>query len=287
MGVSKESGYEFILMLRDPTENDDFSGQIKYGFGAGVNPEDHAAFEARFGFPLVEGWAMTETGGAACTMVVDAPRHVGARCIGRKQPFMDFRIVDDQGRDVPPGEPGEYLVRAAADDPARGFFSGYFKDAEATATAWRDGWFLTGDVVRQGPDGSLFFMERKKNIIRRSGENIAAAEVEAVLSRLPGVRNAVAAPVHDPVRGEEVFALILPGENMTPDEASAIGLLERSAEHLVYFKTPGYIAFVSELPVTGTQKIQRRKVRNLVDSLMSANTYFDLRQQKSGLTRKA
>ena len=86
-----------------------------------------------------------------------------------------------QGADVAPGAVGELLVRREGADPRRGFFSGYYKDARATEEAWAGGWFHTGDLVRVGADGAFFFVDRSKNVVRRSGENIAAVEVESAL----------------------------------------------------------------------------------------------------------
>ena len=96
---------------------------MRWGFGAGVDRKNHAPFEERFGFPLVEAWAMTETGAAACVMANHEPRHVGTSCFGRPEPFVEVRLVDDEGRDVPAGAPGELLVRSAGADPRRHFFS--------------------------------------------------------------------------------------------------------------------------------------------------------------------
>ena len=106
-------------------------------------------------------------------------------------------------------EPGELQVRAAGTDPRAGFFREYLKDPAATAEAWAGGWFHTGDVVRRAPDGSLHFVDRRKNVIRRSGENIAAVEVEGALRQHPGVAGVAVAPTADPVRGEEVFACVV------------------------------------------------------------------------------
>src|SRR5262249_9790880 len=142
----------------------------------GVDPDHHQAFEARFGFPLVEVWGMTEAGGAAVTTTSVGERHLGTRCIGRLCDGGKYRIADDEDRDVPRGSPGELLVRARGDDRRRGFFSGYLKDDAATAQAWAGGWFHTGDTIYEGADGSLFFVDRKKNIVRRSGENISVVE---------------------------------------------------------------------------------------------------------------
>ena len=91
--------------------------ELRFGFGAGVDPRHHAPFEARFGFPLLEAWAMTETGAAACIMANREPRHVGTRCFGRADSFVETRIVDEKGADAGVDVPGELLVRAVGDDP--------------------------------------------------------------------------------------------------------------------------------------------------------------------------
>ena len=196
------------ILLKLPEEPAERAHRIRFGFGAGVDPRHQVAFEERFGFPLIEAWAMTETGGGAVTTTAGGDRHVGERCIGYPAPGMEYRIVDDNGADAPDGQPGELLVRAKGDQPRQGFFTSYLKDPEATDQAWAGGWFHTGDVVRKGPDGALYFVDRKKNIVRRSGENIAVVEVEGVLQNLDEVAGVAVAPVPDDIRGEEVFALV-------------------------------------------------------------------------------
>ena len=116
-------------------------------------------------------------------------------------------MVDDAGAtDAARGTPGELLVRQKGDAPRRAFFSEYLKDKAATDEAWAGGWFHTGDVVSEDEDRSLFFVDRKKNIVRRAGENIAVIEVEGVLQLLDGIAAVAVAPVPDDIRGEEVFA---------------------------------------------------------------------------------
>ena len=127
---------------------------------------------------------MTETG----RILVDRhePRQVTTRAFGRPHGGLEARVVDDKDHEVPRGAEGELLVRwSGPEGPRHGFFAGYLKNAEATEEAWRGGWFHTGDVVRQMPDDMLVFVDRKKNIVRRAGENIAAAEVEACLQAHP------------------------------------------------------------------------------------------------------
>ncbi len=183
---------------------------VRFGFGAGVDRRHQAVFEARFGFPLLEAWAMTETGAGGCIIANHAPRRLAAACFGRAGPEMEVRIVDEAGADVADGTPGELLVRAAGPDPRAGFFTEYLHDPAATAEAWAGGWFHTGDVIQREPDGDLLFIDRRKNVIRRSGENISAVEVESVLRRHPAVAEIAVAPTPDAIRGEEVLACVVP-----------------------------------------------------------------------------
>ena len=243
---------------------------VRLGFGAGVGKLLHVPFETRFGFPLLEAWAMTETGSAACVMAHREPRHVGASCFGRPDPQMQWRLVGDDGRDVPVGEPGELLVRTAGPDPRRGFFAGYLKDEAATEEAWAGGWFHTGDVVRADAEHNLYFVDRKKNVIRRSGENISAVEVESVLNMHPRVQASAVAAVPDAVRGDEVLACIVPRGAVAPGERESVArsIVEHALAELAYYKAPGYVAFVDALPLTPSQKIQRGELKPLAVSLV-------------------
>ena len=123
--------------------------KIKFGLGASVDPTLHDAFEARFGFPMVEVWGMTETGRLICDAV--EPRQVTTRAIGRPCDGLEARMVDDNDRDVAAGDVGQLVVRFTGPDPRKGFFSGYLKEPAATEEVWKNGWFHTGDMVRQAP----------------------------------------------------------------------------------------------------------------------------------------
>lgn len=274
------------MLLNLPPAPEERAHVVRFGFGAGVNPRHQRPFEERFGFPLIEAWSMTEVGGAAVVIANREPRHVGTSCFGKPEAFMEWRLVDDAGQDVAPGTPGELLVRRAGDDPRHGFFSGYLNLPEETENAWADGWFHTGDMVRRGPDGSLHFVDRKKSIIRRSGENISALEVEAVLSQLPGVLAVGVAPAPDDIRGEEVFAaLVLPAG--APREAQEAERLAAAAlDHLTYYKIPGYIAFVDALPLTPSQKLQRGELKSWAKTLVADGRAHDVRHLKSRHARK-
>ena len=264
-----------ILLTLPEEARDDFSGQVKFCFGPGSDPKHQGVFEKRFGVPLIEAWAMTETGAGGMTIAYREPRHVGQRCIGPPIESMEYRIVDEKDCDVAPGEAGELLVRAKGDDPRKGFFSGYYKDPDATEEGWRGGWWHTGDVVRAGEDGSLYFVDRRKNVIRRSGENIAAVEVEAVLLQHPLVLGCAVCAVPDEIRGDEVFAFVISNE-----DADGREIFDHCMEHLTYFKVPGYIAFVASLPLTASQKVSRGEIKQMARDSIAAGDCIDLREFK-------
>jgi len=264
------------MLMGLPASPDDTNHTVRFGFGAGVDPKLHADFEARFRFPLVEAWAMTETGAGAVICANQMPRRVGESCLGKPGSELDLLIVDEAGNDTS-GAPGELLVRHAGDDPRRGFFAAYYKNPQATDEAWQGGWFHTGDIVRQEADGSVFFVDRKKNVIRRSGENIAAVEVESVLMRHPAVRVAAVTAVPDPVRGDEVFACIVTDD---PAPHLAQSITDWCLTQLAYYKAPGFIAFVNALPLTATQKIQRAQLKTMATGLLDDPATVDLRYLK-------
>ena len=273
-----------ILLNQSETAHDDIGRQVKFGFGAGVDPKHLQRFEERFGFPLVEGWAMTETGTYVCITANKEPRHIGTRCIGRAPDAVEYRLVDEQGNDVAPGEPGELLIRARGDNPRKGFFSGYYKNPEETARVWEGGYFHTGDVVRVSEDGSFHFVDRRKNIIRRSGENIAAVEVENVLFQHPAVANCAVTPVYDETRGEEVGACIILNETLkarfADEQDTAETLFAFCEEHLIYYKIPAWYMFVTGLPMTASQKLQRGEIKTLAGRLVEEGRCIDLRTRK-------
>ena len=208
---------------------------------------------------------MTETGAGAVIAAHGWDRPVGCGCIGKPGPSMEIRVVDDSGCSVRAGVEGELLVRRRGRNPRLGFFSEYYKDPGATEAAWRSGWFHTGDIVRRDGGGNLYFVDRKKNLIRGSGENVAAVEVESILMRHPAVRAAAVAAVPDRIRGEEVFAFLAVSDP-SPEKAEEIALW--GLEQMAYYKVPGYIAFVDELPLTATQKIQRADLKAMAVGLV-------------------
>jgi len=248
------------ILMSLPETRADTAHNVRFGFGAGVDPKLQQAFETRFNFPLIEAWAMTETGAGAVISAHTQDRLIGRSCLGTPEGWVEARVVDDEGHDTGPNTPGELLVRNAGNDPTHGFFLEYYKDPEATSKAWKGGWFHTGDLVRKDVEGRFYFVDRKKNLIRRSGENIAAVEVESVLMRHPAIMAAAVCAVPDKVRGDEVFACL---KVDTPHPGLGTEITEWALGQMAYYKVPGYIAFVDELPLTPTQKIQRKALKDL------------------------
>ena len=267
------------LLLNQPPCPEETQHRVRQGFGAGVEPELHPLFERRFGFPLIEVWGMTETGRVYADH--QAPRQITTRAFGRPFGGLEARVVDDKDRELPRGTEGELLVRwGGAPGPRHGFFAGYLKNADATEQAWEGGWFHTGDVVRQAPDGMLYFVDRKKNIIRRAGENIAAAEVEACLQAHASVAQVAVLAVADEVREEEVMACIVPLAGVTPDRELGEQLQDWCLGKLAYFKAPGWVLFVEKLPTTGTQKVQKTRIFPKDEDPRQRGDALDLRDRK-------
>jgi acyl-CoA synthetase (AMP-forming)/AMP-acid ligase II len=271
------------MLLQMPIQADERRHSVRFGFGGGVRKAHHTAFEDRFGIPLIEAWAMTETGGAGTISTHIGARHVGSGCIGQPSPqFSEARVIDEHNETLPVDGVGELVVRATGSAPRKGFFSGYYKDSAATDIAWEGGWLHTGDLARRGPDGAFFFVARRKQMIRRSGENISAAEVEAVLSTDPRIKQVAVVPVPDEIREEEVFACIVVEAGIHPSDAVANAIFSAAADRLSYYKLPGYIAFIETLPVTATQKPRYGSIGELAKSLLAAGSdgLFDVRRAK-------
>ena len=264
-----------------PFEN---SHKVKFGAGAGIDPKHHEIFEKRFGFPLIEGWGMTEV--AMPTWASHEPRLIDTRAFGRALSGCEVRIVDDQDKELASGAPGELTIRMTGENPRQGLFSGYLKDDDATSHAWRGGWFHTGDTVVQSADGMLTFVDRSKNIIRRSGENIAAAEIEAFLQSDDAIAQAAVISVPDDLRQEEVMACIILKEGITRDIGIAMDIQDRCLNEMAYFKAPAYFIFVDNLPVTNTQKVTKVKIFPKNVDPRKVDGCIDLRSRKRKIKTK-
>jgi crotonobetaine/carnitine-CoA ligase len=212
---------------------------------------------------------MTETGLNFCCLP-QLDRAVGTDCFYK--PFVEYEamVVDDDDQVVPIGVVGEMLLRGSnPDNRRRGFMSGYYKDPDATIKAWQNDWFHTGDYVKRDAEGRYYFVDRKKDIVRRSGENISASEVEGAIHLHPAVMDVAVIPVPDQIREQEVKAYVVLKEGYSPDTVPISDLIAWTVDQLAYFKVPRYWEFRESLPVTQTGKIQKQRLKmekeNLTD----------------------
>ena len=237
------------LIAQPPDDADRRHHVRRLFFAINVTDEEKDAFEQRFGVSLINGYGCTEAMTLLACAPVAGPRRwpsVGRPAVGRR-----IVLLDEAGEEVGPGEVGEVVVEGM---PGRDLMLGYYRDSAETASAFRGGRFHTGDNARVDEEGFLYFVDRKKNMIKRSGENIAAAEVEAVLSTHPMVVEACVLGVPDPLRDEAVAAVVVPaaGSSVSADE-----LVAHCARRLAKFKVPTVVRFRDELPKTSIGKIRR------------------------------
>ncbi len=220
------------------------------------HPELVAAMSARLGIPIVQNWGMTEGGMTATALEGGSP----PGSIGRPVGPNELRIVGEDEREVPPGVVGEIVMRGPL------LFKEYWRDPEATAQAMSGGWFHTGDLARRDASGHYFFVDRKKDMVRRGGENISSQEVEHVLRSHPAVADAAVVGVSDPIWGEEVKAYVVLKEGESEASAPPKSIFDYCAERLAPFKVPRYLEYRGDLPGTATHRIRKEILRRERDS---------------------
>jgi crotonobetaine/carnitine-CoA ligase len=213
--------------------------------------DDAEAFAERFGVDVYTTFNMTET---SWPLVSGRNPTVRGTC-GRPRPGVEARIVDANDCEVAPGETGELILRT---DAPWAMNHGYHGDPLATASAWRNGWFHTGDAFRRDADGNFFFVDRLKDAIRRRGENISSFEVEAVIGTHEAVREVAVVGVPSEFGEDEVMAVVAPVDGKAIDYAELIAFLRPRLPH---FMVPRYLRLLRELPKTPTQKIEKHKLR--------------------------
>jgi len=240
------------VLFKQPERPSDRTHGVRTALTAGATKAVWPEFERRFGLSIIELYGMTECG---CTTLMNPPDAVRLGSVGVPLGFVEADVVDDEDRPVPVGERGELIVRARAPHT---MFSGYLNKPEKTREAWRNDWFHTGDFVTRDADGYYYFVDRKKDIIRRRGENLAPYDVESVLNRHPAVFESVVVGVPSPLGEEDVKAYVQlrPG---APVDAKA--LFEYCARELPFFMVPQFLEFVAEIPKTANQKSQRYLLR--------------------------
>ena len=213
--------------------------------------EDAPAFAERFGVTVYTLYNMTEIS----TPLVSGPNPSKTGSCGQPRAGVELRLVDENDCEVAVGEVGELIVRT---DTPWAMNSGYYRNPEATARAWRNGWFHTGDAFRKDADGTWFFVDRMKDAIRRRGENISSFEVEAEIAAFPAVAEVAVYAVPGEIAEDEVMCAlaIVGGARFDP-----VQLIEFLRPRLAHFMIPRYVRVVEALPKTPTQKVQKHLLR--------------------------
>lgn len=255
-----------ILLKADPRP-DDRDNSLRVLFGAGATPGVFEAFEKRFGVTLIEGYGMSEIG----VPLVNRPGACKPGSCGKPHPDYEVMVVDDEGQEVADGIPGELLVRTRK---PWSMLVEYYRMPEKTVAAWQDLWFHTGDCLQKDDDGFYHFVDRKKDAIRRRGENISSYEVERMVMSHPLVLEAAATPVRSELGEDEVMITVV-ARNEAP--LSAETLITHCEKVMAKFMVPRYVRFVPSLPKTPTEKVQKYLLR---DQGVTADTWD---REKAGM----
>lgn len=222
-------------------------------FAQNLTDEQAARFERQFDTRLLQLYGMTETV-LPPTMNPDSGQRRW-HSIGRPLPGVTLGVVDETGAPVPPGNPGELLVGGV---PGQTLAAGYLNRPDVTEATFGGGWLRTGDLVRADPDGFLYFVDRTKDMIKRSGENISAGEIERVVNEHPAVLECAAVGVPDPVRDEAIVVCVVPRPGHRADPGD---LVEWCRARLSAYKVPSVIEVVDTLPRTSVGKIRKDVLR--------------------------
>jgi len=245
------------ILIRRPRTEYVPGHRLRKLYGGPFSEEAYRVFNEEFHVAtLIEGYGMSEVPGVL-NNPFPGPHRVGSMGKPSRHPdpalaFAEMKVVDDAGNDVPQGQIGELVVRTPI------VMQGYYREPTLTASAFRNGWFLTGDLGRQDEDGYFWFVARKKDIIRKRGENISGAELDRVISSHPDVLEAAAIPVPAEL-GEDDILVVVVRKPQAVLAASDIAAWCR--ERLAAIKVPRYVVFADSLPHTPTHRVAKFKLR--------------------------
>jgi crotonobetaine/carnitine-CoA ligase len=255
-------GPVLAMLHSQPPRPDDAQNAVHTILSAATPVALHEPFEQRFGLTIVEAYGLTETGINAMNPVDRMRRKLGS--IGLAAPYNEIAILDEELRQVPPGQPGEICVRPTGEMEDLWRIE-YLDDPDATARLWRGGWLHTGDQGIADAEGFLTFVDRIKDVIRRRGENISSQQVEHALLSHPSVADAAVFGVPASVGEEDVLALVVVRQPIRPEELATF-----CRERLAEFKVPSLFKFVTALPKTATGRVKKAELKKASDLLEGA-----------------
>jgi len=255
-------GAMLTILGKQPESEKDRDHHVRAAYGSPAMEKKFQQYmEQRFGITFVSGYGLTE-----CGLCIIQPLHglrkEGSMGLPKQIPGFGFvneiRIVDENDREVPRGITGEIVIK----NPA--VMKGYYKDPELTSNVIRNGWLHTGDRAWMDEDGYFFFADRKKDVIRRRGENVSSIEVENVINAHPKVLESAVIGVPSEFQDDEVkaFVILRPNETLDPLE-----IITWCKERLAYFKVPRFVEFRTEFPRTPTLRVQKYKLKEEKEDL--------------------
>ncbi|MEO8135975.1 MAG: AMP-binding protein [Betaproteobacteria bacterium] len=245
------------ILMRRPRSEYVPGHRLNKIYGAPFDAETFRVFQNEFSVPtLIEGYGMSEIPGVL-NNPFKGPHRIGSMGMpslhpDRSIPLSEIAVVDEEGHPVPDGQVGELVVRTPI------VMKGYYRDPDQTAAAFRDGWFLTGDLGRRDAEGYFWFVARKKDIIRKRGENISGAELDAVVNSHPEVINSATIPVPSPLGEDDILVAVI---RKPEAQLTAHDIADWCRARLAPFKVPRYVVFVDELPLTPTHRVAKFKLR--------------------------
>jgi len=243
-------GNALVMLYNMPESEFDHTNKIRTMI-AGHTPLDlYRKFEKRFCLNIIEGYTLTESPSA----LFNRPGDIKMGSVGKPMAGVEVKIVNNEGSELPTGEIGEIALKGTS------VMKEYFKNPEATEDTIKNGWLYTGDLGKKDNEGYFYFSGRKKEIVRRGGENISAKEVEDVLNTHPMIVESAVIPVPDRIRNEEVKAFIIlkPGSELNPEM-----IVAHCSEKLAGFKVPRYIEFIDSFPKTAKLSIKKHELKNM------------------------
>ena len=235
------------ILAKQPVKEDDQDNPARIAFGAGCPAAIMEEVETRFGIKCLEGFGMTEIGIPIHVKVDD--RRPGS--CGKPMDIYDVRLFDDEDNEVPIGDVGEIVFRPK--EPSI-MMSEYYNMPDKTMEVCRNLWFHTGDLGRMDEDGYFYFVDRKKDALRRRGENISSFEVERAINTHPKILESAAVAVKSGLAEDEVKICVVlkPGESLDYEE-----LIHYANDRMPYFAVPRYVEFMDKLPKTPTERVQK------------------------------
>jgi acyl-CoA synthetase (AMP-forming)/AMP-acid ligase II len=242
------------ILLNQPERSDDAKNPLRLAVAL-LPPELHLRFEERFNLTVAGSYSLTEDILSVLGPTDKTKRKLGSCGLPAAPEVHKLKILDESGAELPPGELGEIVKQSPA------AMRGYYKNPAATAEALKDGWLHTGDLGYLDEDGFLYFIDRKKDMIKRGDENISAEEVERVLNSHPLIAESAVVGVADPIRQEEVKACVVLKPPATAETVSPEAIWSFCQERLAAFKVPRYIEYFESLPKTSSAKVQKGLLR--------------------------